>query len=55
LEAETSVPEDLPSNISCCGNFDTGTDHFKWAPVLVFDQVSDKLLAGFCIELIAWV
>jgi hypothetical protein len=44
LEAETSVSQDLTGNISSCGDFDTGGDHFEWAPVLVFDQVFDELV-----------
>jgi hypothetical protein len=49
------VPKDLSGNISGCGNFDTGTDHFEWTPVLVFDQVSDEFFACFCIKLIAGI
>jgi hypothetical protein len=52
LEAEASVSQDLSGNVSGCGDFDTGGDHFKWAPVLVFDQVSDELFACICVELI---
>jgi hypothetical protein len=44
LEAETSVSQDLTGNISGGCDFDTGGDHFEWAPVLVFDQVSDELV-----------
>jgi hypothetical protein len=55
LEAETSVSQDLSGNVSCCGNFDTGTDHFEWAPVLVFDQVSDKFFGCVCVELIGGI
>jgi hypothetical protein len=44
LEAETSVSQDLSGNVSGRGDFDTGGDHFEWAPVLVFDQVSNKFV-----------
>ena len=46
------MSEDLSGNISCCGNFNTGGDHFEWAPVLVFDQVSNKFFACVCVELV---
>jgi hypothetical protein len=55
LETKTSVSQDLSGNISGCGNFETGRDHFKWAPVLVFDQVSDKFFGGVCVELIGGI
>jgi hypothetical protein len=55
LEAETSVPEDLPRNISCCRNFHASTDHFKGAPVLVLHKIPDKFLASVCVELVGGI
>jgi hypothetical protein len=36
------MSQDLSGNVSGCGDFNTGTDHFEWAPVLVFDKVLDE-------------
>jgi len=30
LETEASVSKDLSSNISGCGDFNAGRDHFEW-------------------------
>jgi hypothetical protein len=49
------MSEDLSCNISCCGDFNTGGDHFEWAPVLVFDQVSDEFFGCVCVELIGGI
>jgi hypothetical protein len=49
------MSEDLSCNISCGGDFETGGDHFEWAPVLVFDQVSDEFLGCFCIVLVGGI
>jgi len=49
------VSEDLSCNISCSCDFDAGTDHFQWAPVLVLNQVSDESFACLRVELIAWI
>jgi hypothetical protein len=42
LEAKASVSQDLSGNISCGCDFNTGADHFEWAPVLVLDEIFDE-------------
>ncbi len=49
------MSQDLSGNVSGSGNFNTGGDHFKRAPVLVFDQVPDEFVACFCVKLIGGI
>jgi hypothetical protein len=55
LKAEATVSEDLSGNVSGGGDFNAGGDHFKWAPVLVPDQVSDEFFGCVCVELIGGI